>query len=216
MYLPHSLPRLLCCRSTFQKHSSGVGVRGRTQGLCWCQTRGDNNPGAPCPALSLHLLVPKKTTMTLWNCHLHHQTPWGAWLLPPGSAVSLPSRTAKFPFPEPVALRRCGTALCCRWLRGHRPRPLLRVETPRFMSPERSLKDPKATKPPQEDAACRVPRHEEQQSPAGVSACLGFPFSLAGSRSGDYFWCCLALERVTHTPRASSQMWHLAVGRENE
>lgn len=43
----------LASRSTSQKHSGGVGVRGRTQGLC--QTRGDNNSGAPCPALSLHL-----------------------------------------------------------------------------------------------------------------------------------------------------------------
>lgn len=45
-----AVPQLLC----LQEHNGGVGVRGRTQGSCWCQIRGDNS-GAPCPALSLYL-----------------------------------------------------------------------------------------------------------------------------------------------------------------
>lgn len=195
---PHrSLPQLLCGQELTPKAQRWAGVRGRTRGLCRCQTRGDHHSGAPCPALSLHPAPfdPKDDNCDPLELPLKPSNSSAAsrWLC---RVPSIPD--GEIPTPKAAALRLCGTALCCRWPWGHRPRPLLRVETPGFMPPEGFLKDLGATRLSQEDAASMVPRHDKQQSPGGVSACLGFPFSLAGSRSGDYFWCCLTLERVTH------------------
>lgn len=184
-------------RSSLRKHSGGLGLGGG-HGVCAgarpevTTTLGLPVQHYPC---TRHLLIPKTTIMTLLELPLKPSNSSAAsrWLC---RVPSIPDR--EIPTPKAAALRLCGTALCCRWPWGHRPRPLLRVETPGFMPPEGFLKDLGATRLPQEDAASMVPRHDKQQSPGGASACLGFPFSLAGSRSGDYFWCCLTLERVTH------------------
>lgn len=138
----------------------------------------------PC---TRHPLIPKKIIMTLWNCHLNHRAP---------------------------GLLGClSRALLCPLHRGQRnPRFQSRGTAPMWHCPLLSV----AAGTPSGNTGISVSRgipegpesrrsvpggcciHEKQQSPGGVSACSGFPFSLAGSRSEDYFWRCLTLERVTH------------------
>lgn len=60
-----------------------------------------------------------------------------------------------------------------------------------------------------------VPRHDKQQSPGVVSACLGFPFFPGWKQKWGLF---LVLPHFgkSHTARASPRIRHLAVGRGNE
>lgn len=87
-------------RSSLRKHSGGLGLGGG-HGVCArarpevTTTLGLPVQHYPC---TRHLLIPKMTITTLWNCHLNRQTPR---LLPAGSAASPPSRTEKFPLPKP-------------------------------------------------------------------------------------------------------------------
>lgn len=151
----------------------------------------------PCPALSLHLASfdPPKRQLRPFGIAVSPPNSLGVWLLPPALLSLL------YPGQKNSLFQSRGTAPMwhCPLLSvaaGTLPKATaLSTNTPICVTPG----TPESHKAAPGRCCIPGPRAPQTAKPWRSQCCLGFPFSLAGSRSGNYFWCCLTLERVTHT-----------------